>query len=226
MVKAKEEEQAIARDLRKQGWSYKQIADELDVSRSSVHNWCKDIELTPEQKARNKEKQIKRGKNNKGAQVNKEKALIERRQFQEAGRIKARERSRLHMIACMLYWAEGAKSVRSVVQFANSDVEMILVFARFLRDELNVEDEAIKMQIHCYAKSEEERVNIEKYWLDLLHLSPDSLIKTQILKGSGKSSNRLTYGVCSLRVYSSELYQHIFGAIQEYGNFENEDWLY
>ncbi len=226
MVKPKDEEQAIARELRKQGWSYRQIAEELGVSKGSAYNWCHDIELTAEQESANKERQIKRGENNIGAKTNKAKALEERKQYQEQGRIKAQERSRLHMIGCMLYWAEGAKSTRHVVHFANSHVEMMLVFIRFLREELNVPDDIVKVQIHCYAKSDVERIAIENYWLDLLRLSTDHLHKTQVLKGSSKSKNRLDYGVCSIRVQSTELLMHIFGAIQEYGNFENEDWLF
>ena len=226
MVKAKEEEQALARELRKQGWSYTQIADELEVSKGSVHNWCKDIELSPEQKKQNREKQIQRGKANKGAQKNKEDALLERKEYQESGRIKARERSRLHMIGCMLYWAEGAKSSRNVVQFANSDSHMILIFAEFLRKELDVLEDMIKVQVHCHTNVDEERIAIENYWLNLLHIPRENLYKTQVVKSSGKSRNRLEYGVCSIIVNSTELLHHIFGSIQEYGDFNNEDWLY
>lgn len=226
MAKAKKEDKLVARGLRMEGWSYSQIAKELGVSKGSAHLWCHDIELTREQEAVNKERGIYYGEDNKGAKVNKAKALVERKEYQELGRIKARERSRLHMMGCMLYWAEGAKSVRNVVQFANSDVEMILVFARFLAEELNVPTDMMKIQIHCHTKTIEEREEVEQYWLEILKLPAENLIKTQVLQGSGRSINRLQYGICSLRVYSTELYQHIFGAIQEYGDFENEDWLY
>ena len=168
MVKSKDEEQAIARELRKQGWSYKQIAEELSVSKGSAYNWCHDIQLTPEQELINKERQIQRGESNIGAQVNRAKATEERRQFQEQGRIKALERNRLHMIGCMLYWAEGAKSNRNAIIFANSDIEMTLVFARFLREELDVPEDKLKVKIHCHTKIPEEVESLEQYWLNML----------------------------------------------------------
>jgi len=226
MVQAKEEEMRLARELRMQGWSYKQIAEEIGVSKGSVHNWCKDIKLTPEQKAANKERQIKRGKNNKGAQTNRKKALIERREYQNAGRMKARQGSHLHMIGCMLYWAEGAKYRRNNLIFANSDVKMIQVFAHFLREELNVQDDGIKVKVHCHTTNPDEIEAIENYWLNLLQLPRDNLNTTQIVKSSGKSRNRLQYGVCTITVNNTEILQHIFGAIQEYGGFENDNWLY
>ncbi|HVF77276.1 MAG TPA: hypothetical protein VNA28_03180 [Solirubrobacteraceae bacterium] len=37
---------------------------------------------------------------------------------------------------------------------------------------------------------------------------------------SGHAKNRLVYGVCSLKLGSTHALQHIYGAIQEYGDFE------
>jgi hypothetical protein len=59
-----------------------------------------------------------------------------------------------------------------------------------------------------------------------LQLSTENLYPTQVLKGSDKRHNRLEKGVCSIRIQSTRLVQHIFGAIQEYGGFVNEEWLY
>jgi hypothetical protein len=43
---------------------------------------------------------------------------------------------------------------------------------------------------------------------------------------SGMKTNRLPYGVCNVRVLrSTALVQHIYGAIQEYGGFEEPRWL-
>ena len=44
-------------------------------------------------------------------------------------------------------------------------------------------------------------------------------------QGSGRAKKRLTYGVCTLRVHSTWMVQHINGAIQEYAGFEEPAWL-
>jgi hypothetical protein len=67
---------------------------------------------------------------------------------------------------------------------------------------------------------------IEQYWLQLLQLPESALSKTQIKKGSNTRKNILENGICSIRVYSTQLTHHIFGAIQEYAGFDNPDWLF
>jgi hypothetical protein len=221
------EKRERARELRLMGWSYKQIVEELGCAKSSVSNWCSDIVLLPHQYAELKERQRQYGNNygNKGSQANKQYALEQRRQYQATGREKAREGRFLHIVGCMLYWAEGAKYRRNCVDFANSDEHMMLMFVRFLREELQVPDDKLKVQIHCYAQDTNEVQRIEDYWLDMLNLPRANLYETQVLEGSNKRHNRLTNGVCSIRVSSTEILMHILGAIQEYGGFTREEWL-
>ncbi len=40
-----------------------------------------------------------------------------------------------------------------------------------------------------------------------------------------KRRNKLPYGTCRLILYDTVVVQHIYGAIQEYGAFDREDWL-
>lgn len=42
---------------------------------------------------------------------------------------------------------------------------------------------------------------------------------------SGRAKNKLPYGVCTLRSHNTWMLQHIYGAIQEYGSFEEPAWL-
>jgi len=46
---AKSKEQSLARSLRKNGLSIKEISDKLKVSKSSASLWCSEIKLTEEQ---------------------------------------------------------------------------------------------------------------------------------------------------------------------------------
>lgn len=209
-----------ARRLRQQGFSVRDITKLLGVSKGSVSLWVKDIELSEEQRRHLKSRQRQVGSNNQGSKTNEVTYRERRRQYQEVGRARAREGSKLHLIGCMLYWAEGAKK-RNTLYFANSDANMLLIYLRFLKEELNVITEAIKIQIHCHATDEMEVKRIENYWLALLQLPPSALHKTQVKMGSVTHHNVLPNGVCGLRVNSTELTMHVFGAIQEYGGFEN-----
>lgn len=40
-----------------------------------------------------------------------------------------------------------------------------------------------------------------------------------------KRQNKLPYGTCRVTVNSTQIEQHLYGAIQEYGRFERPEWL-
>ncbi|NWG15900.1 MAG: hypothetical protein HXY41_04625 [Chloroflexi bacterium] len=211
--------------MRRQGMSVRDITKLTGASKASVSLWVRDIELTEAQQDALKEKQRRWAGRNQGGQVNRKKGLERRQVYQEAGRVKAREMRPLHLAGCMLYWAEGAKS-RNTVHFINSDPHMMGLFIRFLREELEVSEAEFVVYIHCHTQDEQEIERIKTYWLDLLKLPPSALRKVLYKKGSVIRNRVIKNGVCTVRVYRSELLQHIYGAIQEYGGFENPEWLF
>jgi transposase-like protein len=205
--------------------SVKSIAKELGVSRGSVSVWVRDIQLTQAQIDVLKKQQGRFENEIRGAKANRERFLLLRRQYQQQGREKARTGSLLHATGCMLYWAEGAKG-RNVVIFANSDPHMISLFVQFLREEFGVFDEKIGVVVHCHTSDLDEHERIAQYWLSLLNLPRSSFKRIAVKQGSDTRKNRLINGVCRIEVNSTELVQHIYGAIQEYGGFTNEAWLF
>jgi hypothetical protein len=216
-----------ARLLRREGKSVKEIQKILGVSKGSVSLWVRDIELTEAQKLTLQEKQHRHPGQMKGAETNRQNGIIRRTAYQDAGRMKAREMSPLHMAGCMLYWAEGAKSKRNCLVFVNSDSNMMIFFMKFLRKELGVADSLITVKIHCHTNVPEEVKKIEEYWLATLSLPTTCLRKTMYKKGNNALTHRkLLYGVCGIWITRSEIVQHILGAIQEYGGFDNPDWLF
>lgn len=221
----KRETRKKARQLRKDGNSISDIASQLNVSRGSVSSWCRDIELTEIQKANLQKKRKHWGRQNKGAQVNRQKAQEQRQVYQEEGRLKAQEKRPLHMMGCMLYWAEGGKQ-KNTLHFVNSDPHMMRMFIRFLREELDVPDSLISLQLHCHTHDDDQQHQMKIYWSQILDLPMTCFQKVQVKKGSDTRKNRLENGICAIRVSRTEYVMHIFGAIQEYGGFDNPDWLF
>ena len=128
----------------------------------------------------------------------------------------------------MLYWAEGAKDRNSLI-FANSDPHMVGLFTRFLMESLELGAEDITLRVNVHTNNGLTIHEIEDHWLAVTGL-PGSCCRAHTLDhlpGSSKRSRRrrLPYGVCSLRVTSTQIVQHIFGAIQEYGDFDEPAWL-
>lgn len=217
--------------MRREGVPVKRIAAALDVAVGSVHLWTKDIQLTAEQLERNR--RGPGGPQNPEAQRKRSaswsaRCRTARASFQRDGREQARAGDPLHLSGCMLYWAEGAKG-RNTIGFSNSDPQMVLLFRRFLRDALAMEDEDIVLTINVYTGNGLTIEEIERYWLDLLDLPKECMRKHTVnhmpTSSSGRAKNKLPYGVCTLRVGSTWGVQHIYGAIQEYAGFDEPRWL-
>jgi hypothetical protein len=201
----------------------KAIAARLGVSPGSVHLWTKGIELTPTQTVQNM-----RRSRDASAVTWSEKNRERRRGYQAEGRGAARRGNALHMAGCMLFWAEGSKS-RNCVKFANSDVNMVALFKRFLCECFEVPDERLTIRLNVYLGNGKSLREIERYWLQALALPSTCLRKHSVnhfpTSSSGRKRNRLPYGVATIGVCDTRIAQHIYGAIQEYADFDEPRWL-
>lgn len=215
-----------ARQMRRDGMSVRDIHLELGIAKSSVSMWVRDIKLSDEQfKVLDERKRQLLVSQNRGARANREKFLDLRREYQEEGRKRARENpTKLHMLGCFLYWAEGAKQ-RTKTYFVNSDADMMLLFAKFLREELHISDQEFTIFVRCHPQPEESIRKLEQFWLDLLKLPSSALKITQIRAGGDKSHNQLNHGLCAIAINNVKVTQHIFGAIQEYAGIDKPEWL-
>jgi hypothetical protein len=223
-MKAKPFERAEARRLRREeGLPMKRIAARLGVSPASVHLWTRDITITPEQAARN----LGRSRA-EFARAWAERNRQRRRAAQAEGRERARAREPLHVAGCMLFWAEGLKS-RGTVRITNSDVNLVAYFRRFMTECFGVEAQRFAVSLHVYLGNGLSLGQIENHWLSALDLPQSCLRKHTInplpTSSSGTKRNKLPYGVCTLQVGDTRIAQHIYGAIQEYGGFEEPRWL-
>ena len=152
-----------------------------------------------------------------------------RRQYQEEGRKLARKKDSFHMAGCMLYWAEGAKN-KNTIKLTNMDIEMLKFFIKFLIRSYGVSKRDITLHIYCYLNNGVSQRKIENYWVQELGLTRNNLRKS-VVDNYPKSSqrkhprNKHIYGACHLTVHSTKITQSIYGAIQEYCNFDRSEWL-
>jgi hypothetical protein len=199
-----------ALSLREEGLSLKEISEKLNISKSTASSWLKETA--------HKERKM-------CYESRKKTYLNTRKQYQEEGRIAAKKLDPLHIQGCMLYWGEGEKSVNSL-GFSNTDSNMIKTFLSFLRKYFPEENIILRIVAYTDILSQEE---IEAYWLKETDLSKGSLrtgsYNTSPTSSSGKKKGKHPYGCCALKIHSTKAVQHIFGAIQEYANFENKNWI-
>jgi hypothetical protein len=226
-MKTREREEA-RRLRREEGLSVREIQRRLNVSKSSVSLWVRDVPLTPEQLEWLRRSNGSHPRQLRGAMRNAERARARRHSYQAEGRALARCNDAVHAAGCMLYWAEGDKT-RNAARIANADPEVLRFFVRFLRTYFGVEGDRIRVTCNLFADHVEQQAEIEQFWLDALALPPNSLCRSIVNVYSKysqkKRQNRLPFGTCRLSVHSTAVVQSIFGSIQEYGGFERPEWL-
>lgn len=211
----KQEKRNAARMLRFQGQSIKLIAKQLQVSPASVSTWVKDILLTQEQEEILKSKNPIYNAQLNGSKIFATQKREQRKKYQEEGRDMAKKLEPLHIKGCMLYWAEGTKNQNSCI-FTNSDVTMIKLFLKFVKNYFDISDDQISLYLNCYVTPARTIQMIERYWLDNLTL-PRSCVRKHVVKHEKLvDKNKLPHGVCTVRCGNVQVVQHIFGAIGEY----------
>lgn len=201
-----------ARSMRKKGESIVVIARKLDVSKSSVSLWCRDIILTDEQfekLRKNMGVSFKYGQRI-AAQVNRQKKLdvIKKADIwgkNIIGKISPKE---LLLIATALYWSEGSKTdSTSTLMFINSDPDMILLMKKFLVYALDVNPKDIVCGIQINKIHEKRIKKVLIFWKKLLNLKGSQLrkpyfVNTKISKVYENYNDY--YGVCRLFVRKSK----------------------
>lgn len=226
----KSEQRSKARELRSQGHAINKIAKTLDVAKSSVSAWVRDIELSEEQIKTLQQQNPIFNNQLRGGKSRAQNAREVRKAYQEEGKQKAKEGNLLHQSGCMLYWAEGGKS-RNQCTFTNSDIEMMKLFISFLRKFFPEASRKITIRINCYTNNGLSKEEIETYWLSTLNLDKSSLRKGQENNKPRSVTNavrhhKLTYGICAIVISDQSVVQHIYGAIQQYAGFYNDYMLY
>jgi hypothetical protein len=146
-------EQQRARELRAQGWTYGEIETELNVARSSVSTWVRDVEVDENTlDARRRERYLAgrlAGSRRPSSLHVRKLQEIERCHREAAAWLGEPSERDLFIAGIALYAGEGAKTDGSV-KFANSDPRMIQLFLRFLRTFFEVDESRLRLRLYLH----------------------------------------------------------------------------
>ena len=184
--------------MRKKGYSYSFIKEEIDVSKSTLSYWLRDIPYTPNRKV------IKRV----GlalAKSGEAKSQIRRKSIQDAqkeakniiGDFSERD---LLMFGLGLYLGEGDKTM-NIVRVTNSDPEVINFAIRWLSKSFGLRKKNFTLAIHLYPDNNIKRSL--KFWSDKTGISLEQFGKTQVdgrTNKKNKKRGKFPHGTAKLRV--------------------------
>ena len=146
-------EKDIARKLRQEGYSYREILSKIKVSKSTLSLWCRDVGLSHEQLKRLLSKKIEGGligsaigaKRQQARRIARTEQLI-KQGVADIGRLNTRDR---FVAGIMLYAAEGTKT-DGEVSFANADPAMIKFMAKWFRNFCKVADKDLRGKLYIH----------------------------------------------------------------------------
>jgi len=189
---SKNQEKAEAIELRRQGFSYSEILKKVEVSKSTLSLWLREIGLAVQHKQRLTEKR-KLAQKKAQATCRKNRITKQDNIIELAKKDIDRMNKRDFLIAgSLLYWAEGAKqktnNVSQRVSFCNSDPQMIILFNRWVKEICNIKPENISYCIYIHITADTEKAR--KFWENIL----DVKIEKIYFKNHNPKTNRKNTG--------------------------------
>lgn len=209
-------EKELARKLRKEGNSIKEIEKIVGVSRSSISVWVRDIELNEQQKSDLNRKGQSSETREKRRLTRLRNETRRRSVFLRNGIQMINELQAIDMFALGLglYWGEGTKTGRGRIELSNADPRVIQLFLHFLIETCKFPITNVHAHIGMYSH---QTVNAaEEYWVNVTGIPRSQFSKTSIQRSrSGKGErDALPYGTLNIAVYDTQARITLEGWIQ------------
>jgi len=224
-MKLAEKNKAI--ELRHGGFSLKQIAEKLEVSKGSVSSWVRDI-VIPQEALSNISDCRRLGREQSRAtrlaNIAKSDIKIDAACKEEILPLSKRD---LWIAGLMLYAGEGYKSSKVSgrrVEIANSNPEILRIFINFLTKICFVPREKIRVRLMLYEDINQEEA--KQFWSHELRVDlkqfANPFIKLSYKDLPFRHLRRSKYGTAHVNLYDTKIYKKIISwikAIYEYNSF-------
>lgn len=204
--------------LRKLGKSYRQIKQEIKVSKSTLSNWLKNYPLTRDQIYNLSHNDKSTEKYRTTMQLKREKQLLG--YYDEAKlTLPPISKRELYLAGLLLYWDEGSKANRYRVSISNTDPAVLKFSIYWIVHALEVPKEKIHIDLHLFSD-----MNIHaacEYWSKELKI-PIIQFSKPYIKQSKKTAidhKGFGHGTCHVRVNDTVLHEKIMMAIKAIADF-------
>jgi len=182
-----------AKRMRINGISLGDISKKLNITKSTLSFWFKDIVLTESAILKIKTKgQTQSVRGLLRYSESKRKERMERNVLQRlegAGILGTLSDRDILMIGLGLYWGEGYKYENGELGFTNSNPHMMLFYFKWLRQWKVGKDSLIfRLTLNEFFRKEEK--NIKDFWVKFLGIKKDQFSKTTFIKTNLKKASQ------------------------------------
>ncbi|MEI6690627.1 MAG: helix-turn-helix domain-containing protein [bacterium] len=213
-------------ELRQKGESYREISKKLNIARSTLNGWLKDIVLSDEQKERLHNQWLAgfaKARLN-GTQVQKqrraERAIENSKQVAEYVAGLDINENMLKIFLAGLYLGDGFK-IRGRLGLGNADPKIVLLFVTLIRQLYPIDESRLCCAIFCRADQDPDL--LINYWSSLLNIPISQFHKTQIdRRTTAKPSYEGYHGVCAVNYCDGSMQSNILTIGQEMIKYVNK----
>jgi hypothetical protein len=215
-MRPKTTEREQARELRRQGLTYAEIAEQLTVAKSTVSLWVRDLPkpTTAAEDYASRMSALRKYHDERRRRVFME---TENQKLAWANMFSPLTQRELLIAGAVAYWAEGSKSKpwrrSETVAFINSDPGMIRLFMNWL-SLAGVQPHRCSFRVQLHESA--DLAKAEAFWADVVGVSPARFERATIKRHRPKTARHNTgddyHGCLVVRVHQgAEIYRQIEG---------------
>lgn len=189
--------------LRKEGWSYRKLIEELGIPKATLSDWFRGEKWSQEIKDSLNKKNLEASRT-RMIRLDKIRGENLKRMYEQAREearkdFEALKHHPLFVAGIIIYWGEGDKASKHGFRVTNSDPLLLKIFLKFLRKICTNDEERIRAWILLYPDLDCN--SCENYWSKELGLSRKNFTKSITIQGRHKT-RKVTHGICTIS-YSS-----------------------
>lgn len=209
--------------LRERGYSIKEIASKLGISKDTSSIWLRNVVLTPKAELRLRKKEI--FGQYKGRLVLLEKSIKQQSElFECATRLVSGVKSskELSKLCCaLIYFCEGNKQT-GFVRFTNSDPTLVKTFMVLLRRGFDLEELKFRalMHLHQYHNEEKQRI----FWSKLTGIPSSQFHKTYSKPNTGARIRDDYPGCLAISYYDSKIAKELMAIYNAFYKGVSVNW--
>ena len=194
--------------LRRKGRSITEIAEKLNVPKSTIGVWCRNLKLGKKQIERLAKRQefgSYKGRMKFLERIRKDRLFQTKKLKQEGlNEIKNINKRDLFVAGTAIYLSEGATSENNEeVSFTNSDYRVVLFMKKWFKDICGVSNDRFIIQIRINKIHKNKVNNTETYWSKITGIPLSQFSKTILIKSKSKKiypEDDIYYGTIRLKV--------------------------
>lgn len=188
--------------LRRSGESLLTISKALNISKSTASLWLRSEENRGIYSSMTKDEWMIyiRTKSHESAQKRRVESIIKIKSDAKLSADSFQTNLRVDKaLLAMLYWTEGAKGHREVVNFANTDPGLIKLFVTLFRRCYPTSEDKFRLRIHLHKHHNE--ADAKMFWSNLTNIPIEKIGKIYWKKepNSGRRYRQNYQGICFLR---------------------------